>query len=189
MLYHMNEMKGSPEGIEALKRVKQQIPEFSAALFGTSAPGSEIPEWVEYSQLPSRDALRDMYNSAAVFLQPSRTEGWELTSTEAMACGCALVTTDNGGSRDFASNGETALVVPVQDVEAMSAKIVQLLQDEPLRIRLAEHGEQYVRRFSWDRAVDAIEKVLGDRSTGCASPLHALHPCSGAAAETMGEVR
>ena len=134
MLYHKNEMKGSSEGIGALKRVREQDQEFVAVLFGTTPRGSEIPEWIEYHQLPTREALRDLYNSASVFLQPSRTEGWGLTSTEAMACGCALITTDNGGSRDFAVDGDTALVVPVQDVEAMSAKILILLRDKPLRL-------------------------------------------------------
>ena len=160
MLYHKNEMKGSIEGIEVLKRVKEQMPEFGAALFGTTPRGSEIPIWIEYTQLPSRDALRELYNSASVFLQPSRTEGWGLTSTEAMACGCALVTTDNGGSRDFAIDGDTALVVPVQDVDAMSSKMLQLLRDDSIRIRLAERGEQRARMFTWDRAVEAMETVL-----------------------------
>jgi glycosyltransferase involved in cell wall biosynthesis len=161
MLYHKNEMKGSTEGIEALKLVKKQIPEFGAALFGTSERGEEIPDWIEYTQLPSRDALRKLYNSAVVFLQASRTEGWGLTSTEAMACGCALVSTDNGGSRDFAIDCDTALVVPVQDVDAMAASVIRLLQDAPLRFAIAERGEQCARKFPWDRAVHAMEKALG----------------------------
>jgi glycosyltransferase involved in cell wall biosynthesis len=164
MLYHTSEMKGSLEGIAVLRRVKHQIPDFEAVLFGTTPRGSEIPDWVEYAQLPSRDALRELYNSASVFLQPSRSEGWGLTSTEAMACGCALVTTDNGGSRDFAVDGETALVAPIQDVDALSARMIQLLHDKPLRVRIAECGAELARTFTWDRAVDAMESVLNESS-------------------------
>lgn len=164
MLYHQNEMKGSPEGIEALKQVRAQFPEFEAVLFGTTPRGAEIPDWIEYVQQPSHEALRDLYNSASIFLQPSRTEGWGLTSTEAMACGCALVTTDNGGSRDFAVDGSTALVVPVQDVAAMLSAILLLLQNSPLRVRLAAAGEKCARQFTWDRAVDAMERLLVEYS-------------------------
>lgn len=165
MLYHKQQMKGSAEGIAALVRVKQQVPELSASLFGTSERGPEIPDWVTYTQLPSRDALRHIYNSAALFLQPSQSEGWGLTSTEAMACGCALITTDNGGSQDFARHGDTALVCAVGDVDAMAAHILQLLDAPELLHRIAASGEQCARQFTWERAVDSIERAFSTSQT------------------------
>ena len=45
---------------------------------------------------------------------------------EAMACGAALVTYDNGGCRDYARDGETALVAKRRDVDDLAAKLEQL---------------------------------------------------------------
>ncbi len=163
MLYHSSPLKGSMDGIRALEAVRQTMPSLQAVLFGTEFRANVIPEWIHYVQLPDRIALCALYNSAAIFLQPSHLEGWGLTSTEAMACGCALVTTDNGGSRDFAIHEETALVVPVGDDAAMAASISRLLQDSDLLLRLASAGERHALSYTWERALDAIEAVMADK--------------------------
>ena len=64
----------------------------------------------------ARQLVDEIYNTSRVFLCTSWVEGFGLTNVEAMACGAALVTTDNGGSRDYALHGETALVAPCGDV-------------------------------------------------------------------------
>jgi len=80
---------------------------------------------------------------------------------EAMACGTALVTYDNGGSRDYAKDGETALVAPRRDVAALAAALGRLLEDPALRARLASAGQRFVTTaFDWDRAVARLETLL-----------------------------
>jgi glycosyltransferase involved in cell wall biosynthesis len=160
MLASANPFKGTREGLEVLALVRKRIPEVQAVCFGTAKRDTSIPDWIEYRELPGTKDLRDIYNSGSVFLQPSQAEGWGLTSTEAMACGCALVSTDNGGSRDFAHDGTTALVTPVGDVRAMASAIQTLMEDEILRQKLAAAGHDYVQRYSWDRAVTAFEAAL-----------------------------
>jgi len=170
MLYHDFQLKGSLEGLEVLQKVKQNIPKLDASLFGTAPPRPCIPDWMHYCQTPTRQALRHLYNEAGVFLQPSRSEGWGLTSTEAMACGCALITTDNGGSRDFAIHEKTALVVPVGDTQAMEAALLRLLKDDELRLAIAQGGNEFVQQFTWSRAVESMEKALTGIATGAARP-------------------
>src|SRR2546425_8418397 len=84
-----------------------------------------------------------------------------MPSMEAMACGTALVTYDNGGSRDYARDGETALVAPRRDVAALAAALERMLGDDELRRRLAAAGATYVRTtFDWDRAVARLERIF-----------------------------
>ena len=52
---------------------------------------------------------------------------------EAMACGAALCTYDNGGCRDYAIDGRTALVAPRRDVDALAGRCRRLVEDEALR--------------------------------------------------------
>jgi glycosyltransferase involved in cell wall biosynthesis len=78
-----------------------------------------------------------------------------------MACGCALVTTDNGGSRDYAVDTETALVVPTGDPSGLADSAERLLRDATGRTRLAAAGAELVRsRFDWDRTAELLELRL-----------------------------
>ena len=60
-------------------------------------------------------ALGREYDAARVFAVGSWFEGFCQPGLEALACGTPLVTTDNGGCREYAIDGETALVVPPRD--------------------------------------------------------------------------
>jgi phosphatidylinositol alpha-1,6-mannosyltransferase len=71
------------------------------------------------------------------------------------------VTYDNGGSRDYARDGETALVAPRRDVPALAQALGRLLADHGLRARIAAAGLAFVQTtFDWDRAVSRLETVL-----------------------------
>ena len=73
---------------------------------------------------------------------------------EAMACGAALVTYDNGGCRDYAYDDETALVARRRDVADLAAKLERVATDETLRGRIAAAGSAFIRNtFDWGRSV------------------------------------
>jgi L-malate glycosyltransferase len=161
MLYSVHPIKRARDGITALELAREEHPEMEATLFGTSEPARRLPSWMDFVHGPSQvDLVERIYNGSRMFLQPSRFEGFGLAAVEAMACGCALVTTDNGGSRDYAVDGETALVSAPGDCEAMASNIVALLSDDAHRQRIAERGRDYVQRFDWDRAAEILESRL-----------------------------
>jgi GT2 family glycosyltransferase len=106
-------------------------------------------------------ALGREYAAARVFAVGSWFEGFCQPGIEALACGTPLVTTDNGGCREYAVDGETALIVPARDAPAMAAAIRRLLEDETLSARLVENGLAVVERdFDWERRTDEFEVVL-----------------------------
>ena len=161
MLYHTTfEWKGSADGLEAITQAKAEHPNLEASLFGVEVRPAGLPDWISYRQLPSPEELRALYNSCAIFVQPSWAEGWGLTATEAMACGCALVTTDNGGSDDYAEEGVTALLAPPKQPAALARQIGRLLSDDALRRFLAQAGCRHVQQYSWNAAVDKLEHLL-----------------------------
>ena len=102
----------------------------------------------------------EVYGRAKVFVQPSLVEGFGYTPVEAMACGAALVTTDNGGSADYGYHERTALVVPPGDPDALAAAVSRLLDDDELRISLAEAGRAHVARFRWERTGAILPNVI-----------------------------
>lgn len=160
MMYHRVDWKGSADGLKALRLVHEQVPNLRVQLFGIESPPGDLPEWIHYYQNPGQDRLRDLYNQAAVFVGPSWTEGWGLPPAEAMMCGCAVAATDNGGHREYAQHDVTALLSPIKDPAALAENILRLIGDESLRLRLAHVGNLYIRRFTWDKALDAFETML-----------------------------
>lgn len=125
--------------------------------------GKPIPDWIDYVQTPSRQQLLELYNSCSIFLHTSWTEGWGLTPAEAMACGCALVATDNEGVQDYARDQINALIVPKKQLSAIAQGIITYLQDEDLRVRMAIQGNNDIQQFTWERALSSLEKVLNSR--------------------------
>jgi glycosyltransferase involved in cell wall biosynthesis len=159
--YNRHPQKGAAIALEVLERVVAEVPDLEVVAFGSRPPAGALPTWVTYRTDPPRDELvEDIYNTSRLFLCSSLVEGFGLPCIEAMACGAALVTTDNGGSRDYAIDGETALVSAPRDVDAMAKNVLELLRDDDRRVALARAGERFVRRFDWDRSAASLEDLL-----------------------------
>lgn len=158
MTYSLQEIKGSKYGIEALKIVKERIPELQVEIFGISPSPDFLPDWIKYYRDPEN--LCELYNRNAIFISNSFTEGFGLVSVESMFCGCALVCTDIEGHKEYAFEGETALLVEVRNVEQMADRICFLIENKDYRIALAQRGYNYVQRFSWDSAISQMDTVI-----------------------------
>jgi glycosyltransferase involved in cell wall biosynthesis len=134
-----------------------------ATVFGTVALDAVPPSGIRFWDSPSRPVLvEEIYNTASLFLQPSRREGFGLCAVESMACGCALVTTANGGSDDYAFDGETALITAPMAGD-MADALERLVRDDPLRTRLAHEGMRYVERFRWPTSADRLAAAARER--------------------------
>jgi len=163
MQYHPFPIKGAKDGIYALQLARANSPTLEAVLFGVFPRPQSLQPWVEYHEDPPQEELVDnIYNGSRIYLCPSWTEGFHLTPAEAMACGCAVVSTDIGGVRDYAEDGVTALLSPPQNPEALAQNIAWLLQDDELRIRLANAGHERIKEFTWERSADLLEQYLKD---------------------------
>ena len=81
--------------------------------------------------------------------------------------GAALVTYDNGGCRDYARDGETALVAKRRDVDDLAAKLERVASEPELRARLSAAGARLITTaFDWDRSVARMEALF--RQAGAA---------------------
>jgi glycosyltransferase involved in cell wall biosynthesis len=160
MLHHDYAWKGATEGAEAVARVKGRVPGLVLVGFGVKPPRAPGP-YDEFHANPPQGRLAEIYSSCDIYLCPSWDEGLGMPPMEAMACGAALVTYDNGGCRDYARDGETALVARRRDVADLAAKLERLATDAGLRARIAAAGAKLVTTaFDWDRAVARLEALF-----------------------------
>jgi L-malate glycosyltransferase len=159
--YSSHMQKGPGLAIDVVTRVKQAVPGAEVVAFGARPPEHALPTWVTYITRPSPGQLvDDIYNTSRVFVCTSWVEGFGLANVEAMACGAALVTTDNGGSRDYAAHDRTALVASCGDARTLSRQVIELLEDDERRVAIATAGRDYVRRFDWARTGGLLEAFL-----------------------------
>jgi glycosyltransferase involved in cell wall biosynthesis len=102
--------------------------------------------------LGPRKDIPNILMSLDVVVQPSLTEAGPRVPIEAMAMKRPLVVTDVGGNSEEVVNGETGLVVPVGNIQALSDAIVRLLSDTDLAHRLGELGRQRVLNMFTEEA-------------------------------------
>lgn len=162
MNFDPHPVKAGYVGIDALDRLHQRdsVP---ATVFGTLAPWPGVPNGLRFVRPASQAMIvEQIYNESSMFLQPSQQEGFGMCAVESMASGCALVTTANGGSADYAIDGETALVCD-GDPEAMADALSRLVHDDALRTRLATDGQQFVERFRWTASAERITSLASER--------------------------
>jgi glycosyltransferase involved in cell wall biosynthesis len=88
------------------------------------------------------------YNAACVFAYISRYEGFGLPVLEALACGTPTLTGNTTSLPE--AGGEAALTVPPEDVEAVSAGLHRLLNDDALRDACRVRGLQHAAGFTWE---------------------------------------
>lgn len=165
-LYHPDPRKGAADGIAALARVRERIPDVSIRVCGTVRP-DRLPDWMPFEFHPGDATLRRRYSQSAALLYPSRYEGFALPPLEAMACGCPPVATPVGAVPEYAADGVNAVIVPVGDVDAMAGAVARLLGDTDLRQRLSRSGQETAAEFALPRVAPlfaaALERALATK--------------------------
>jgi glycosyltransferase involved in cell wall biosynthesis len=105
------------------------------------ADAVEFPGWVP------REDLHSLYAQASAFLYPTRFEGFGLPVLEALAAAVPTACSNIEPVSGIAS--EAALQFNPDDIEAIAAAMLKLVEDEPLRRRLSESGPRRAAEFSW----------------------------------------
>lgn len=158
MLHHKLEWKGSSIGIEALEKVKKIIPNLEVELFSTSKRNKFIPQWMNFHERPKN--LRKLYNQSSIFISPSLSEGWGLPRAEAMQCGCATIITDVNGHKDYGTKNEHFLMVKPNDSDDLAKAIIELINDNEFRYKIAKSGNELIKNFTWENSYQQMKTLF-----------------------------
>ncbi|MEE1832968.1 GT4 family glycosyltransferase PelF [Streptomyces sp. SP17KL33] len=156
--------------IRAFALVRAELPDARLRLFGGTPRGGEAyRERCEAlaAELGHGDAvtfegrvddIKDAYAAGNVVMLSSISEGFPFTLIEAMSCGRATVSTDVGGVREAV--GDTGLVVPPRDPEAMARAALELLGDPARRRTMGEAARlRVIEQFTLRRTIDTFRSI------------------------------
>jgi glycosyltransferase involved in cell wall biosynthesis len=133
--------------------------------------GLALEDDVLFAGWHDRHEIPELYKKADIFVLPSRHEGMSNALLEAMAAGLPVIATDIAGSEELVSHGENGLLVPVEDVPALSGALARLVTDPSLRKRMGAAGrKRIVDRYSWKRIaqeyLEWIERSISLKKKG-----------------------
>lgn len=106
------------------------------------------------------DQKLEQLRHAWLHVLTSPKEGWGIANLEAAACATPTIASDAPGLRESVVDGETGLLVPHGDVEALTEAIEALLVDHPRRRQMGENARRFAERFSWEASSRAVEQLL-----------------------------
>jgi glycosyltransferase involved in cell wall biosynthesis len=97
--------------------------------------------------------LKELYETASIFVFTSEAENFPIVLLEAMIAGAAIITSSGTGCAEVV--GDAALLVPVRNPEAIRMALDRLVADPDLVVRLGAAARQRViARFGWDGVID-----------------------------------
>ena len=187
----MEPHRGFPEIMRALSALMARRPELHAFVGGEDrvAYGAPLPEGESWKArmlaelpfdhdrlhftglLPRREMVALMGAADAhVYLTVPFVLSWSLL--DAMSCGALVVASDTAPVREFMADGETGLLVPMHDPEALAARLEAAIEHAPaLRAVRAAARAKVVReldakRVIWPRKLAWLEAALAAREGG-----------------------
>jgi glycosyltransferase involved in cell wall biosynthesis len=106
------------------------------------------------------DLVMEAWRRGSIALVPSVwPEPFGITAIEAMAAGCPTIAARSGGLTDIVLDGETGLLVPPGDAEALGKAMQRLIDEPALRARLGQVGQRRSAEFRASVIVPRIEQV------------------------------
>lgn len=155
--------------IESLSEVVNEFPKTKLKIAGVGP----MEEWlrkrvsdlklgkhVEFLGTLKHSAVPKFVREAHVFVRPSRFEGFGVSFIEAMALGTPIVTCPVGGIVDFVTDGETGMLVPPNDPDALSRAIRFVFEHEKTMDAVVKNARELVEnRYDWKKISDEVENA------------------------------
>jgi len=159
--------------ITLLKAHPELVGRINLILIGDGPLREQAIELLENSQLQKytwlpgeREDIAEIMRSLDIFVLPSQAEGISNTILEAMATGLPVIATAVGGNPELVKEGETGLLVPSSDPEAMATALLSLIADNPKRQQQGESSHQsIVDNFSIQAMVNKYIDVYDSLSS------------------------
>ncbi len=170
------ERKGGPLLLEAFTKVRRRMPEARLRIVGGRPERGGAQDGVEYLGFLNRDtprgrdAIDAAYRTATAFCIPTRFEPFGTSFVEAMMYGVPCVGPAMWAVPEIIADGETGLLVPPGDADALAAALLRMLSDPSLVARMGIAARERAERlFSWRGVAQKMSAALHAVAAGAAT--------------------
>ena len=164
-------LKGYEEGIRAMSRVCEEMPEARYVLAGKGDDMDRLRSLGDECGLGDRlimpgfiseDDIVPLFNSSDLFILPSRKEGFGIVFLESMGCGKPVIGGNRDGSMDPLCDGQLGTAVDPENVDALTEAILMHLKGEaPREVSDPAHlRTEVVSRFGFERFCSRLREIL-----------------------------
>jgi len=160
--------------IRAFASVQQRIADASLVVAGYGSQRSQLEELVRslgvrnvrFTGRVTPAEMGHLLDEADILLNSPDIDNMPLSLIEAQAAGLPIVSTSTGGIPYVVKGGETGLLVPPGDHEAMARASLRLLEEPGLAVRLARSARaSCLEQFTWPAVQDAWVRVYRELAT------------------------
>jgi glycosyltransferase involved in cell wall biosynthesis len=161
--------KAVDHAIRALPLVRRRFPDATLTIVGDGdgMPGLRalthalgLSDAVRFAGFVPHAEKVGLLQTAHAVVNPSVKEGWGLTNVEANACGTVCVAADSPGIRDSVRDGETGLLYPWGDVDALAARVVDVLESPERRRAMERAALAWAASLTWERCGEETLALL-----------------------------
>lgn len=158
-------LKGLDIALAVVGRVRSLLPALRVVCFGSHAGQNArlllAEHGCEFFESPLQASIRDLYASCDVWLSTSKSEGFNLTAIEAMACRTPVVSTRTGWPEEVVKSGVNGFLADIDDVESLSTKVMDVLSmDNQGWIEMSHNALETVSGSSWEASSRQFEVAL-----------------------------
>jgi len=195
----LEKQKGFDMLIEAFRKATASHSDWKLEIVGEGTQRRNLESMIDAAGLHGRILLQGITKNPAmvmrnadIFVLSSRYEGFPNVLCEAMACGAPCISFDcDSGPSEIIRDGVDGVLVPRNDIEALTKALQRLMSNELERLRLGLVAPEVIQRFSVERImelwstllVEAIENV--NHHLVAHNPPHITLPNPSAAGENL----
>lgn len=159
--------KGYQYLIEAIALVRRSFADVKLFIVGGGPLKNELESLVKSLGLVNnveflgvKNNIQEFLSEIDVFVLPTLYESFGIALIEAQACKVPVVVSNVGSISEVIKDGETGLLVPPRNPEAIAEAVIRLLRDKELYKRLVEVGFESVRRnYTIEKTMEKIEDL------------------------------
>jgi glycosyltransferase involved in cell wall biosynthesis len=161
--------KGGPQLLQAFEQVHARRPEAELWIVGPEKPPPPQPGVRFFGRVrrtPSGESteLDGLYAEATAFVMPSIYEAFGIVYLEAMAFGLPCVGSNVCAVPEIIDDGTTGLLAPPGDVDALAARLLELVENPERAYAMGEAGyRRRLERFTWERVAERMISEISAR--------------------------
>lgn len=167
----LSKEKGFEYLIEAWGLVAQKHPDWELMIFGNGAELDSLQRQISGLGLDATVRIHSSvknisqeYLHSSLYVMPSISEAFGLVLPEAMSCGLPCIAFDcSEGLSEIVTNGENGFLVETKNTDELAQKIILLIDDEQLRIKMGQNARISIQRFLPENVMPQWVKLFSER--------------------------